>query len=289
MIKINITSNEDKALEFVKEIQANPMLSDIVVDLNNVNDCALYLEEKKNCYNCNGLNNCLNSNEGYASVIEDGIIVARPCKYKKQAMIKSKESQLIKTLFIPQRILNADLAYFDNTTENRGKILKYIVNFVNNIKNGVFEKGLYIYGGFSTGKTYILGCIANELARNNIKSLIIYFPDLVVELKSALGTPRFDELLNHLKSVDVLLLDDLGSENMTPWLRDEILGPVLNYRLMEEKPVFVSSNINPTGNDLKNHFAMSKASSDILKASRIQSRLEGLVKPIELDNYSYKR
>ena len=285
MIKVNIESNEDKALEYVKEIQANPLLGDIVVDLNNVNDCALYLEEKKNCYNCSGLSNCTNSNEGYASVIEDGMIVAKPCKYKKQALIKSKESQLIKTLFIPQRILNSDLAYFDNTTENRGKISTYITNFINSMLNKEYMPGLYIYGNFSTGKTYILGCVANELARNNIKSLIIYFPDLVVELKSAIGTPRFDELLNHLKSVDVLLLDDLGSENMTPWLRDEILGPVLNYRLMEEKPVFVSSNMSI--NELKIHLNVERGND--LKAQRIISRLTGLVKQIELDNNSYKR
>ena len=38
--------------------------------------------------------------------------------------------------------------------------------------------------------------------------------------------------LNYLKSVDVLLLDDFGSENMTNWLRDDVLGPVLNYRLI---------------------------------------------------------
>ena len=200
-------------------------------------------------------------------------------------MIKSKESQLIKTLFIPQRILNADLAYFDNTTKNREKILTYITNFINSTLNKEYMPGLYMYGDFSTGKTYILGCIANELARNNIKSLIIYFPDLVVELKSAIGTPRFDELLNHLKSVDVLLLDDLGSENMTPWLRDEILGPVLNYRLMEEKPVFVSSNMSI--NDLKIHLNVEKGND--LKAQRIISRLTGLVKQIELDNNSYKR
>ena len=96
---------------------------------------------------------------------------------------------------------------------------------------------------------------------------------------------RFDELLNHLKSVDVLLLDDLGSENMTPWLRDEILGPVLNYRLMEEKPVFVSSNMSI--NDLKIHLNVEKGND--LKAQRIISRLTGLVKQIELDNNSYKR
>ena len=108
----------------------------------------LYLEEKKNCYNCSGLSNCTNSNEGYASVIEDGMIVAKPCKYKKQALIKSKESQLIKTLFIPQRILNSDLAYFDNTTENRGKILTYITNlgfFLTNCLNSSFLSMLTTY------------------------------------------------------------------------------------------------------------------------------------------------
>lgn len=149
--------------------------------------------------------------------------------------------------------------------------------------------GLYIYGGFSIGKTYILGCIANELAKYNIESLIIYFPDLVVELKNSIGSSRLEELINYLKSVDVLLLDDLGSENMTPWLRDEILGSVLNFRLMEEKPIFITSNIDPTTDDLLNHLSITRVPSETLKAMRIKSRLEGLVVPIELDNKSYKR
>ncbi len=87
----------------------------------------------------------------------------------------------------------------------------------------------------------------------------------------------------------MLLLDDLGSENMTPWLRDEILGPVLNFRLMEEKPIFISSNINPSSDDFLNYLSITKAPSETLKAMRIKSRLEGLVVPIELDNKSYKR
>ena len=104
-----------------------------------------------------------------------------------------------------------------------------------------------------------------------------------------MGTPRFEELFNYLKSVDVLLLDDLGSENMTNWLRDDVLGPVLNYRLMAEKPVFISSNIDPTTNDLLAHLSITKAKSDELKGMRIKSRLEGLVVPIELDNNRYRR
>ena len=86
-----------------------------------------------------------------------------------------------------------------------------------------------------------------------------------------------------------MLLDDFGSENMTNWLRDDVLGPVLNYRLMEEKPVFISSNIDPTTTDLLAHLSITKAKSDELKGMRIKSRLEGLVVPIELDNNRYKR
>ena len=122
MIKINVNSNEQSALDFVKEVQGNPLLKDVLVDLNNVNDCVLYLEERENCVKCNGLSHCLNTTEGYVSVIENGYIVAKQCTYKKQALIKAKEGSLIKTLFIPQKILNADLANFDTNTDSRRKI-----------------------------------------------------------------------------------------------------------------------------------------------------------------------
>ena len=104
-----------------------------------------------------------------------------------------------------------------------------------------------------------------------------------------MGTPRLEELINYLKSVDVLLIDDFGSENMTPWLRDEILGSVINYRLMEEKPIFISSNIDPNSDDFIMHLSMTKAPSELLKAERIKSRINGLTKNIELDNKGYFR
>ena len=117
---------------------------------------------------------------------------------------------------------------------------------------------------------------------------MIYFPDLVLDLKNALGDPRFEELVNKLKSIDVLMLDDLGSENMTPWLRDEIFGPVLNYRILENKPVFISSNLNFT--DLKTHLAIEKGTANTTKADRLLSRLQGLVRFLDMnDNKNYRK
>lgn len=287
MKKINLQADESIVLEYLEKIQSNPLVSDYNVNINNVNDFALYIEEYEHCKHCKGLASCQNVNEGYLSVPTEDHFVLQPCRYQEEAVKKLKEHRLIKTLFVSKSILNANLEQFELTTENRRKIFEYITQFIQNMEQHTFTKGLYIYGNFATGKTFILGCIANELARHHISSLVIYFPDLVVELKNAIGTPRFEELMNYLKSVDVLLLDDLGSENMTPWLRDEVLGPVLNYRLMEEKPIFISSNIDPTTDQLVNHFSINR--QDLLKGSRIQSRLEGLVKPIELENASYKR
>ncbi|MDE5565376.1 MAG: ATP-binding protein, partial [Anaeroplasmataceae bacterium] len=255
-----------------------------------VNDFAIYIDEVNNCKKCKGLKSCLNSNEGYCSKIENEAFVLAPCKYKKEAIKQSKKDHLIGTLFVSKHILNATFDQYEVSTPNRIKIYDYIQNFIQALENHQYAKGLYIYGGFATGKTFILGCIANELAQHHIQSLVIYFPDLVVELKNAMGdSTRFEELMNYLKSVDVLMLDDLGSENMTSWLRDEVLGPVLNYRLMEEKPVFISSNIDPTTDQLVNHLSITRSPQDSLKGSRIQSRLEGLVNTIELENASYKR
>lgn len=287
MMKIQLEADEKIVKQYIDQIQSNPLVCDYEINLNNVNDFALYIEEFNHCKACKGLATCKNTNIGYISQPEDGQFVLHPCRFKKDADLKTKEHKLIKTLFVSKRILNATLEQFELTTPNRRKIFDYIVQFIQNLEMNQFTKGLYIYGEFATGKTFILGCIANELARHHISSLVIYFPDLVVELKNAIGTPRFGELMNYLKSVDVLLLDDLGSENMTSWLRDEVLGPVLNYRLMEEKPVFISSNIDPTSDQIQLHFSINH--QDNLKGARIRSRLEGLVIPIELENASYKR
>ena len=69
---------------------------------------------------------------------------------------------------------------------------------------------------------------------------------------------------------------------MTSWVRDEIFGPIINFRLMEKKPVFITSNLNPK-DDLKNHLAGDKTKDSLLKADRIIARLNDSVKSIKMD------
>ena len=258
------------------------------INVNNANDFSLMLDEKNNCKNCLSLQNCKNANQGYYTDYQNGQFILAECHYKQEKRIKTAKESLIKTLYLPDNILRADLASFDIDSESRKKIYNNVVEFVNGYNQSTDRRGMYLYGTFSIGKTYALACIANELARNNISCLLIYFPDLVVDLKNAIGSSRFESLINMLKSIDVLMLDDLGSENITPWLRDEILGPVLNYRVLERKPLFISSNLSPQ--ELQEHLKIDKSKQSELKAQRIVSRIQSLVKTINMDDgKKYKR
>ena len=95
-----------------------------------------------------------------------------------------------------------------------------------------------------------------------------------------------EKLLLELKKVDVLMLDDLGGENNTAFVRDEILGPILQYRMNEELPVFATSNYNFL--QLVEHFADTSLETDKLKAGRILQRIQYLMNPVELVDLDYR-
>ena len=278
---IDLKYDKNAVDEYVAKVQKSCPNHEITVF--NVNDFAQALEQAKNCKGCQGLEECKNPNVGYRysfNKYEDFELVE--CKYNAAKRIKESNS-LIKTLYMPEAILKADFADYELSCESRNKLYKRSIEFIDDYKNGREARGFYLYGTFGVGKTYTLACIANELSRSGIQSLLIYFPDLVVDLKDSIGTSRFQDLFNMLKSIDILMLDDLGSENMTPWLRDEILGPIINYRTLENKPMFISSNLS--FEDLKKHLAIEARNSQAtMKAERILSRLQGVLRGVNMDD-----
>ncbi len=281
MKKYEFQSDPNVVKDYIEQVAEK--LPQYDVNIYNVNDFQVLLTEKENCRKCKGLAECKNANYGLFTVYNDDYFSLQECRYRKTEQKRIFEHNLIKTLYLPQKILEATMEDFDQNTGSRKEIFKFVVDFISNYTKDSKKQGLYLYGSFSIGKTYTLACIANELARNNISCLLIYFPDLVVDLKNAINTPqRFEELINMLKSIEVLMLDDLGSENITPWVRDEILGPIINYRVLENKPIFISSNLKP--NDLVIHLAITETPSNQIKAERIVSRLKALVQYISMDD-----
>src|SRR5699024_6484419 len=108
-------------------------------------------------------------------------------------------------------------------------------------------------------KTYLIAALFNELAKKEVKSAIVYFPEFLRTLKvsfqkSENAEATFGEKYEYIKSIPLLLIDDIGAENVTSWGRDEILGTLLQYRMNENLPTFFTSNLNI--NELENHLAV---------------------------------
>ncbi len=63
-------------------------------------------------------------------------------------------------------------------------------------------------------------------------------------IDSAEDAHNFDTKLNQLKKCGLLILDDLGTEQGTPWAREK-LDEVVDYRYINELPLVVTSNLKP--------------------------------------------
>lgn len=170
--------------------------------------------------------------------------------------------------------------------DNRAVLFKELRNFKDQIKNQKASKGVFIYGGYGQGKSVILYNFAREIIKEGKKVIYVYYPDLVRKIKSSIGTSEFESMLLDLKKTDILMLDDLGGENNSPFIRDEVLGPILQYRMNNILPTFATSNYSI--DELITHFAETSNESDGLKAGRIIERIRSLMIPVELKDKDYR-
>ena len=104
-------------------------------------------------------------------------------------------------------------------------------------------------------------------------------PELLRNLKSSFGTD-YEEKFTFIKTVPLLLLDDIGAESTTAWSRDEVLGPILQYRMEEDLPTFFTSNL--TIDELESSLATTSNGVEKIKAKRIIERIKQLTVPLEL-------
>ncbi len=163
--------------------------------------------------------------------------------------------------------------------KNRVAAIKKIHDFITKYRANKPVKGIYIHGNFGSGKSYMIAALLNELAHDNIKSASVFYPELLRDLKASFNT-NFNEKFDKIKKVPLLLLDDIGAEAVTSWGRDEVLGPILQYRMTENLPTFFTSNL--TMEELEAHLATTSSNIDVIKARRIIERIRHLTTSVEM-------
>ncbi len=271
--------------DFLEIIKKDKEVKEFIENLSNEeienNICLLLAQAKANevCNKCKGKKQCLSDVENMQSyLIKNTSMITR--EYYDCAYTKSNLSTGLDVLYFPDQMKLDDVVVNDN----RGDIIKAITQY----KKSDGSKGIYLYGPFGCGKTFLLFNLANYIATKKGKKVIFaYYPELVREVKSSIANNTLEQLIVKLKNIDALFLDDFGAELNSSFIRDEFLGPILQYRMTAGLPVFMTSNYDIKS--LTEHLSETKDERNLIKAGRIIERITFMMDVVKLDDINYRK
>jgi len=269
----------------------NPQLDSAALRLN-VNRLYQMAVETRNCQNCPGLDKCPNDMQGHSTRLDCEAIGGRwqivdrkmPCslwvQYEQQMHLRRR----ITCLFTDESVLGQayDETEMLNLDDDRSFSVDRLLDYVERTKlEGLQKTGLYLMGDFGTGKTYLAGYLLQKLAKEGYSGVIVYMPEFVEDAKALMLEPqKLKDTITLMKETDLLVFDDIGAENLSPWVRDHVLGAILNYR-MNRKPTFYTSNHDLQS--LERHFSFThKEGEEMHKGKRLMDRLRPFVEVVHV-------
>ena len=114
----------------------------------------------------------------------------------------------------------------------------------------IHQGWLMVTGRYGSGKTHLAAAIANDAIEKGVSTLFLTVPDLLDWLRysySGVDT-SFEERFEEIRETPLLILDDFGTQNATPWAQEKIFQ-ILNHRYINQLPTVITSNLLMTDFD----------------------------------------
>lgn len=214
-------------------IEYKPELED---DAYNIEEAA---KQKPLCEKCKyDVNNCNECNSSERS-LHNKYIKCPP--YKELSRINAGKYQAQKS-GIGKRFIGKTFENF-NVTDKTKKAYDACMAFANNYKEGATSKGLKLFGSYGCGKTHLVSAIIHKIGENFINSTFVNVPELLVKIKQSFGNDEvnLDCTIERAKEAPLLILDDLGAEKPSEWVREQ-LYVIINRRYEDMLPTIVTTN-----------------------------------------------
>ena len=121
-------------------------------------------------------------------------------------------------------------------------VRRYVRDISENLNCG---RGLWIQGDVGTGKT-TLAMLVSKAALDAGRSVAIYsLPRLLNLLRESMDSEQGKlDFLDRLTAVDLLHIDDLGAENRTDWVLEQLYS-IVNARYESERAIVATTNLMP--------------------------------------------
>jgi DNA replication protein DnaC len=159
------------------------------------------------------------------------------------------------------------------------RILEETLLFAEKVSSGGRPENLLLYGPVGTGKTHLCSAVANYVLQAGKTVLYLKIGKILDWIRQS----RFEdfsrrdksmEALNSLYQVDLLIIDDLGTESLTDFTQEQMLY-LLDERVVHGLPWMISTNLTP--DEMEEHYE-----------NRLSDRLLGLSKVFKFSGQSIR-
>ena len=188
--------------------------------------------------------------DGSGFMVDEATNTASDCRCRAGHIAKRRATGLEARL--PKRYQGVS---FDRppVPEMPEPVVSAVRSYVRNIDARLNEgRGMWLVGDIGTGKT-TLAMLASKAALDAGRTVAIYsLPRLLNLIRSAIETEGgMVGFLDRLTSVDLLHIDDLGVENKTDWVLEQLYS-IINTRYEDERAMILTTNLEIA--DLREQF-----------------------------------
>jgi DNA replication protein DnaC len=220
--------------------------------------------------------------------------------------MQERATRVMERARIPKRYEHCDFESYSTDvgettqqTESLKKAKLLAQGFVRDYPGGA-EKGLLFMGPTGVGKTHLAVAALKELIQRGHAGLFCDYRELLKEIQASYN-PASDStemgILEPIRTVEILVLDDLGASKPSDWVRD-IVGIVLNARYNQNRTTLITTNYfdNPASEGeatrLPNGKLIPATREDSLEqriGTRMRSRLYEMCRTVGISAPDFRR
>lgn len=216
---------------------------------------------------------CPKCNKPILKRLADGTEIALDCDCIAKERVM-KNVQRFQKLSIIDR--NAGKDTFKNTvleSEEERELYKKMWKYVTGFKIALEKNcGLLFIGNPGNGKTFLANCICNDLKQKGYTVLSFSMSGYLRTIQDSFGKKEDTEtkLLSAVRDVDLLFIDDLGSEQLSEEWGKSKLFSLIDERYRAGKPILITTNLTLQELDEKLKFnGVNKITDRIHEMARI--------------------
>jgi DNA replication protein DnaC len=178
--------------------------------------------------------------DGDGLLFDEATNTAYDCRCRPALLAARKARSL--SAVIPRRYRGASFERPPVTEIEPKTTVRATRRFANSITDHLDSgHGLWFMGPVGTGKT-TLAILVMKAALDAGRTAARYsLPGLLSEIRTTFDTGSHTMLLEQLKTVDLLVLDDIGAEQTTPWVLEELYS-IVNSRYEDRKSMVITTN-----------------------------------------------